>query len=118
MKACWKNVKAKKDAAEERRGQFQTGGGPPFKGTDPLSQKICEMIPQQFAPLLNPYDDDGQLDPPIFIELTPCTMEKQQCLDLAPAAKTPDRPSKRPRTDMNQAHMDVLELEREKSTAD
>ncbi|KAK6311202.1 hypothetical protein J4Q44_G00192570 [Coregonus suidteri] len=68
------------------------------------------MIPQQFAPLLNLYDDDGQLDPPIFIELTPCAVEKQQCLDLAPAEKTPDRPSKRPRTDMNQAHIHVLEL--------
>ncbi|KAK6297261.1 hypothetical protein J4Q44_G00318440 [Coregonus suidteri] len=97
------------------------GGGyfRPEEGLRPreliLSQKICEMIPQQFTPLLNPYDDDEQLDPPILIELIPCAMEKQQCLELAPAAKTPVRPIKRPRTDMNQAPIDVLVLEREKN---
>lgn len=64
LKACWKNLKAKakKDAAEERRGKFQTGGGPPPITTDPLSQKIIDMIPQQISPLPNPYDDDGALD--------------------------------------------------------
>ena len=51
----------------------------------------------------------------LLVELTPCVVEKQQCLDLAQAAKTPDKPSKRPRTDMNQAHIDVLELERERN---
>jgi hypothetical protein len=65
-----KNIKAKakRDVAEERRGLFQTGAGwgPPSKGIDPITQKICEMIPQQFAPLHNPYDIGGQLDPPIF----------------------------------------------------
>ena len=71
MKACWgkkEKVKAKKDAAEERRWLFQNGDGVglPSKGIDPITQKICEMIPQQFAPLHNPYDDDGQLNPPIF----------------------------------------------------
>jgi hypothetical protein len=41
MKVRWKNVKAKskKNAAEERRGLFQTGGGTSSKGNDPLSQK-------------------------------------------------------------------------------
>ena len=64
LKACWKNLKAKakKDAAEERRSQFQTGGGPPINATDALSKKIIDMIPQQISPLPNPYDDDGALD--------------------------------------------------------
>ena len=55
-------AKAKKDAAEERRSQFQTGGGPPINATDALSKKIIDMIPQQISPLPNPYDDDGALD--------------------------------------------------------
>ena len=42
------------------------GGGPLSKAIDPITQKICEMILQQFAPLHNPYDDDTQLDPAIF----------------------------------------------------
>lgn len=58
--------KVKKDAAEERRGPFQTGAGPPSMEIDPTTQKIYKMIPQQFAPLHNPYDDDRQLDPPIL----------------------------------------------------
>lgn len=64
LNACWKNLKskAKKDAAGERRGKFQTGGGPPTPAMDPLSKKIICMIPQQIAPLPNPYDDDGALD--------------------------------------------------------
>ena len=52
-KACWKNLKAKKDAAEERRGMFKTAGGPPPMITDPLSKKIIDMIPQQISPLPN-----------------------------------------------------------------
>ena len=54
LKACWKNLKAKakKDAAEERRGMFKTGGGPPPMITDPLSKKIINMIPQQISPPL------------------------------------------------------------------
>ena len=61
LKACWKNVKAKakKDAAEKRRGMFKTGGGPPSMITDPLSKRIINMIPQQISPLPKPYDDDG-----------------------------------------------------------
>ncbi|XP_035612241.1 SUMO-conjugating enzyme UBC9-A isoform X1 [Oncorhynchus keta] len=61
-------AKVRKDTAEVRRGLFQTGpgGGPPSKGINPIAQKICEMIPQQFAPLHIPYDDDGQFDQPIF----------------------------------------------------
>ena len=39
-----------------------------------ITQKIYEMIPQQFAAFHNPYDDDGQLDPPIF------SKHKYQCL--------------------------------------
>ena len=64
LKACWKNLKAKakKDAAEERRGMFKTGGGPPPMITDPLSKKIINMIPQQISPLPNPYDDDGAVE--------------------------------------------------------
>jgi hypothetical protein len=64
LKACWKNLKAKakKDAAEERRGMFKTGGGPPPMITDPLSKKIIHMIPQQISPLPNPYDDDGAVE--------------------------------------------------------
>ena len=72
MKACWKNLKAraKKDAAEERRSQFQTGGGP-TTNTDPLSkEKIIVMIPQQMSPLSNPYDDDGALDESTATEAT------------------------------------------------
>ena len=52
LKACWKNLKAKakKDAAEERSGMFKTGGEPPPMITDPLSEKIINMIPQQISP--------------------------------------------------------------------
>ena len=70
MKVCWKNAKRKrkqkqkKDAAEA--SAISDRRGPPSKRIDPLSQKIWEMVPQQFAPLLYPYDDDGQLGPPIF----------------------------------------------------
>uniref|UniRef100_A0A673MUS6 Myb/SANT-like DNA-binding domain-containing protein n=1 Tax=Sinocyclocheilus rhinocerous TaxID=307959 RepID=A0A673MUS6_9TELE len=42
LKACWKNLKAKakKDAAQERRDTFLTGGGPPTGEIDSLSQKL------------------------------------------------------------------------------
>ena len=71
LKACWKKLKAKakKDAAEERRSLFQTGGGPPTN-TDPISKKIIVMIPQQISPLPNPYDDDGALDETTATEAT------------------------------------------------
>ena len=50
--------RSKKEVAREKRERRMTGGGPPPAAVDPMSQKVYDLIPAQFEPLDNPYDDD------------------------------------------------------------
>ena len=59
-------LKSQKGYVRGEEGLLQTRGWPPSKGIGNRSQKICKMIPQQFALLRKPYDDDGQLNSTIF----------------------------------------------------
>ena len=45
--------------AREKRERRMTGGGPPPAPVDPMTQKVYEIIPVQFEPLYNAYDDDN-----------------------------------------------------------
>lgn len=40
-----------------------TGGGPQPTPADSVSQKVYNLIPAQFDPLDNPYDDDKSILP-------------------------------------------------------
>ena len=59
----WKNLKsrAKGDVAEIRKSSKRTGGGPADAARlDPLSEKICSILPQQIQSFTNRYDDDTE----------------------------------------------------------
>ncbi|XP_064643087.1 myb/SANT-like DNA-binding domain-containing protein 3 [Lineus longissimus] len=64
LKTFWKNVKmrAKKDIAEEKRERMATGGGKDPSTVDSMRERVSSMIPSQIRPLLNPFDDDVEME--------------------------------------------------------
>ena len=61
LKHLWAHMKgnAKKEGSRYRRQLFYTGGGPPPEPAD-ISQKIMDMLPQQFQSVPGVQDDDMQ----------------------------------------------------------
>uniref|UniRef100_A0A671MXY2 Myb/SANT-like DNA-binding domain-containing protein n=1 Tax=Sinocyclocheilus anshuiensis TaxID=1608454 RepID=A0A671MXY2_9TELE len=119
--------KAKKDAAQERRDTFLTGGGPPTgeidslsqKNYPDLSQKIIQMIPQQITPLCNPFDDNStadQLESPTSSHksmLAAFHFHISLLLDIL-NAQSPQR-AKDKKSDFSENHLELLRLEKEKN---
>ena len=56
-------IKARKEVSQYRREAGATGGGPSPPQPDDISWKVADMIPTEFEPLNNTYDDDGQPPP-------------------------------------------------------
>ena len=50
--------RSKKEVFREKRERMLTGGGPPPPPVDSTTQKIYDLIPEQFEPLNNIFDDD------------------------------------------------------------
>ena len=67
--------RSKKEITKDKQERRLTGGGPPPKPIDDLSQMVYNMIPQQFDPLDNIFNDDANVCLLQIIAAEPLTKE-------------------------------------------
>lgn len=114
LKQCWNNIKkhTKKNAAELRRSQFQTGGGAPSAlSLTEVDERVLALVPSQIRPLPNSNDSDAkpaEASTSVSVMLTSedhveetscCSSDHEKTSDPVPKQRKPSASKKDAATD-------------------